>query len=215
MAALFPRWSNSVLQALLFLAASAAVGVPLFIWVLARTPYNTGVAEERTQPVLFDHRHHVGDDGIDCRYCHFAAEREAYAGVPPVAVCMNCHSQIWSDSVLLQPVRADYFSGQTLAWNRVSSVPDFVFFNHAIHVQRAVGCFTCHGRVDLMAAVRKAQPLNMGWCLDCHRDPAPNLRPASAVTDMQWAPAEPRALGTKIKGELKINPPTNCTGCHR
>lgn len=213
--ALFPRWSNSIFLATLVLLALTAVGVPLAFWIYVRTPYNTKVGEEVVQPVMFDHRHHVGDDGIDCRYCHFSVETSRYAGVPPTSLCMNCHAQIWNSSVQLEPVREAYFEGNPLAWNRVHSVPDFVFFNHAIHVQRNVGCVSCHGRVDRMASVRKVKPLTMQWCLDCHRDPAPHLRPQELITNMDWTPPDARALGERIRRERNIRPSTDCSACHR
>lgn len=213
--ALFSPASNSIFSAVLAVAAVTLVGVPLALWLYVRTPYNTGLGQEVTQPVVFDHRHHVGDDGIDCRYCHYTVERSPYAGVPPTALCMNCHGQIWNASVLLTPVRESYFNDTPIVWNRVSSVPDFVFFNHAIHVQRGVGCVSCHGRVDQMASVYKTEPMTMEWCLACHEDPAPNLRPQELITDLTWVADDPRALGERIMKDRNIRPATDCSACHR
>jgi hypothetical protein len=213
--ALFGRSSNSLVNAGLLLLAMAIVGLPLLFMLLVRTPYNTGVAEERPQPVLFDHRHHVGDDGIDCRYCHFHVEAGPYAGVPGPALCMNCHSQIWNDSPLLQPVRDAVFNDRPLAWNRVTALPGFVYFNHAIHVERGVGCVSCHGRLEAMPVVRKAFAMNMAWCLVCHRDPSARLRPQGEITSADWTADDPQKLGQRLAAELNIAPPTTCTGCHR
>jgi hypothetical protein len=213
--ALYSPSSNSLLAAGLVIALALLVGAPLAMWIYVRTPYNSRVGEATVQPVMFDHRHHVADDGIDCRYCHYTVERSPYAGVPPTAVCMNCHSQIWSSSVQLRPVRESYFYGKLLVWPRVTSLPDFVYFNHAIHVRRGIGCASCHGRVDRMAAVYKAEPMNMSWCLSCHRDPAAYLRPEDHITDMDWNPPNQREIGERIQRERKIAPPTNCTACHR
>jgi hypothetical protein len=185
------------------------------LWAYVRSPFNTDVGEQVAQPLPFDHRHHASDDGIDCRYCHFNVERSPSAGVPPTSVCMNCHSQIWSDASVLEPVRRASVSGEPIVWNRVNSVPDFVFFNHAVHVGRGVGCVTCHGRVDLMTTVYKAAPMTMSWCLDCHRDPTPHLRPRELVTAMAWTADDPREVGERIAADLHINPPEHCSGCHR
>jgi hypothetical protein len=211
----FPPWSNSVLSAVLAILAAGMVLVVVLAWAYVRSPYNTDVGEAVAQPLPFDNRHHASDDGIDCRYCHFIVERSANAGVPPTSLCMNCHAQIWSGGDLLEPVRRATYENETLVWNRVTSVPDFVFFNHSIHVGRGVGCVSCHGRVDLMAAVYKVERMNMAWCLDCHRDPTPHLRPADAITDMTWTTEAPRAVGERIARELNIRPPEHCSGCHR
>ncbi len=212
---LFPPWANSVTSAVLILALMLIVGLPLGAWLYVRSPLNTGVGEPVSQPVVFDHRHHAGDDGIDCRYCHYTVERAPYAGVPPAAVCMGCHAQLWTAAPLLEPVRAAYFSGEALVWKRVHSLPDYVFFNHAVHVSRGVGCESCHGRVDLEAAVQKTQPMTMEWCLSCHRDPEPHLRPPEHAADMGWQASEPRLVGAAVKQALGVQPTTTCSGCHR
>jgi hypothetical protein len=169
------------------------------------------------QPVEFDHRHHVRDDGIDCRYCHENAERSNYAGVPPTSRCMDCHAQVWTRAALLEPVRRSAAQALPIRWRRVHRLPDFVYFDHAAHTARGVGCASCHGRVDQMAKVVQQAPLTMAWCLDCHRHPEAALRPRERITDMEWAPdAEAqRRIGTALVRQLGIAPPTDCSGCHR
>ncbi|AKU90254.1 cytochrome c3 family protein [Vulgatibacter incomptus] len=214
---LFPPWANSALWAGTILLLAAVLGLPVAVMVYMRTPYVTDRLKEVEQPVQFDHRHHVMDDGIDCLYCHYLADRSPWAGVPPTELCMNCHAQIWNDAPLLEPVRESFFSGRPIKWLRVNGVPDFVFFNHAVHVHRGVGCATCHGRVDQMAAVHAAAPLQMQWCLECHRKPERFLRPLDKITDMEWQlpPDQQLLLGRELKEKLSIIPPTSCTGCHR
>jgi hypothetical protein len=202
-----------VVLVVLFLAVVALVGGPM---VYVRGPVHQKREFPLDQPVQFDHRHHVRDDGIDCLYCHDGATRSAFAGVPATDVCMGCHSQVWPRSVQLEPVRRSYFSGQPLRWNRVHHVPDYVYFNHAIHVNKGVGCVSCHGRVDQMALDYQVAPLSMGWCLDCHRDPAPHLRPRERVTDMAWsAGKDARAVGETLAARYRVRKLTHCTACHR
>jgi hypothetical protein len=214
--ALFPRWTDHVVRPSLVVVFGGLVAAPVALMVWVRTPYVTGQYNPRDQPVLFDHRHHVRDDGVGCEYCHYTARRSPFAGVPPTALCMGCHSQIWNDSPLLEPVRRSYFTGEPLRWRRVNALPDHVYFDHAAHVTRGVGCASCHGRVDLMAQVYQVAPLTMAWCLDCHRDPEPHLRPLDAVADMAWRPARPaREVGREVRAALHVAPPTDCTACHR
>ena len=214
MAALFPPWTNTATRVALIaiaLGAATALAGPM---IYARMPFATGQSNPLLQPVQFDHRHHVRDDGIDCRYCHGAAEHAPYAGVPATEVCLGCHNQIWNDSTLLAPVRDSAASGRPIAWQRVHSLPDFVYFDHSIHVNKGIGCVSCHGRVDEMAAVYQVAPLTMGWCLDCHRDPVPNLRPRDQITSMTWqakSPAVTAALA-KTYGTRSL---THCSTCHR
>ena len=174
MPALFPPWTNTATHVVLGLLGAGAVGLIVAPMVCARTPFATGIGDPLLQPIAFDHRHHVRDDGIDCLYCHDAAERAPYAGVPATERCMGCHNQIWNDSSLLALVRASVATGQAIRWQRVHSLPDFVYFDHSVHIARDVTCVTCHGRVDEMAAVYQVAPLTMSWCLDCHRRRAPN-----------------------------------------
>jgi hypothetical protein len=212
------------------------------LWVLAeinRSSYNTGQYIEVQQPVQFSHKHHVGDDGIDCRYCHTTVETSNTAGMPPTKTCMNCHSQIWAESPYLEIVRASYRDNKPIEWTRVHDLPDFVYFNHSIHVNKGVGCASCHGRIDQMPAVYQAASLQMEWCLSCHRQPERFLRPKERVTDMGYnieedkaenIPASPsNALGenvaeSRVKRGLELKAKyrvraaaqiTSCSTCHR
>lgn len=213
---LFPASANAIYWLAIGLVAAMALGVPAALVAWARTPYATGEGEPVVQPVKFDHRHHVRDDGIDCVYCHAGVRRSARAGVPATSVCMGCHAQIWTSSPELAPVRRSYVEGTPIRWQRVTTMPDFVFFDHSVHVNHGVGCVTCHGRVDQMAQVYMAEPMTMRFCLDCHRDPDPHLRPPEAVTDMEWTPAgSPREVGRAIGRELGVESIVDCTGCHR
>lgn len=181
------------------------------------------------QPVQFSHKHHVKDDGIDCRYCHTSVENAAFAGIPPTHTCMSCHSQIWSDSPLLQPVRESLASGKPIPWTRVHDMPDFVYFNHSIHVKKGVGCQTCHGDVSEMPITWKEHTMTMSWCLDCHRHPEKYVRPRDAIYDMDWKasdvvnpktkkPYDQITLGRELVQKYRIRNEeqiTNCSVCHR
>lgn len=190
------------------------VGVPVGLMLWFRSPLQRDVGLDVEQPIDFDHRHHNRDDGIDCLYCHHNARRSPYAGIPSTELCMGCHNQIWNDGDATAPLRASWFADSPIHWNRVNDVPDFVFFDHRAHVEGGVGCESCHGRVDLMPAVVKAESLHMGWCLDCHRDPVPHLRFPEDITTMGLLPSRRRgedviaALGPPVA-------PVHCTGCHR
>jgi hypothetical protein len=213
---LFPTWSDTLFRLCLALAAIGLAGIPISMILWVRTPYVTKEDDPVDQPVTFDHRHHVRDDGIGCLYCHYEAERSKYAGAPPTSVCMNCHSQIWQQAPRLAPVRASFFEDEPLRWQRVDQLPQFVYFDHSAHVSHGVGCVECHGRVDLMGQVHATAPLTMAWCLGCHRDPDPYLRPPSEIANMEWEPNESRrALGSEIRRQLHVNPTVSCTGCHR
>lgn len=213
---LFHESANSIYWATIALLAVTIVGLPLAAIAWARTPYATGEQEEVVQPVKFDHRHHVRDDGIDCTYCHSGVGRSSAAGIPAASVCMNCHSQIWTSSPELEVVRESYFEDKPIHWQRVTALPDFVFFDHSIHVTHGVGCVTCHGRVDLMAQVYMAEPLTMRFCIDCHRAPEAHLRPLDAITDMEWKPqGSPLDVGRALRTELGVRSIVDCTGCHR
>jgi len=216
MSALFRPRSNTAFRLVLLLLMGGALGSLGALFVCARAPAGTGQAEEIVQPLEFDHRHHVADDGIDCRYCHTSVERAASAGIPSTALCMNCHAQVWNKSPRLEPVRESYFTGQPIAWTRVHRLPDFVYFNHSIHVSKGIGCETCHGRVDEMPAIEQVEPLTMGWCLECHRNPAPNLRPVEEVTTMGWvARGDKDALAKELMKKNDVHTRTSCTTCHR
>jgi len=195
------------------------------LWVTAelnRSSWNTGQWVERQQPVQFSHKHHVGDDGVDCRYCHTSVETAASAGLPSTDTCMNCHKQIWAESPYLEPVRASFRTGKPIEWIRVHDLPDYAYFDHSIHVNKGVGCSTCHGRVDEMPIAYQASTLQMEWCLECHRAPERFVRQQDKVFDMQWRPenktreeiAEGRSLVSKyhIQGKEVL---TSCSTCHR
>jgi len=213
---IFSQSADAFARLALAACAVLAIGTPAFLMWWVTTPYVTGQFYQTAQPVPFDHRHHVVDDGIDCLYCHVDAAHSPHAGVPPTELCLNCHSQIWDHSPALALVWRSRLEDRPIPWRRVTFLPDFVFFNHAIHVRKGVGCETCHGRVDEMARVYQVAPLTMGWCLDCHRDPAPHLRPEDAVTVMGYAPARPQAVvGRELLQQYHVRSITNCSGCHR
>ena len=228
---LFPPWSNTVIRLVLIVLQGGAAGGLLLLLLYKRTPLATLQHEPVTQPIEFDHRHHVADDGIDCRYCHNTVETSSSAGYPATSVCMNCHAQIWNQSPYLDLVRKAYFSGQPIVWKKVHQLPDFVFFNHSIHVAKGVGCVTCHGRVDQMPEIRQGPTMQMGWCLDCHRNPSPNLRPHQYITTMisteegrekyGWPAIE--GVGNDSGANMAqypnkmtdVHSRTSCTTCHR
>lgn len=217
MAALFPRWSNTAILLALFALLLLIIGTVVALMVYVRTPYNTGQGIPIDQPVEFDHRHHTIDDGIACLYCHSGAEKWEYAGVPPTDLCMGCHNQIWNDSPLLEPVRRSYFSGEPIPWNRVHKLPDFVYFNHAVHVTAGIDCISCHGKVEEMARVYQVAPFTMGWCLDCHRKseaelPLRFLKPNQAYWKPGFGPIPPGNTETNAYGVDRL---TYCTACHR
>jgi hypothetical protein len=199
----------------LFLAGLALTGALL----AARSPYLTNQNVTREQPVQFSHKHHVGDDGIDCRYCHTGVEVSATAGVPPTKTCMNCHSVLFNTSGYLEPVRASYRDDKSIEWVRVHRLADYVYFNHSIHVNKGVGCSSCHGQINQMPLVFQASTLQMEWCLDCHRNPESVLRPKDQVFNMNWkVPADQLEAGKKLAAEYKIRTTselTSCSTCHR
>ncbi len=215
MAQIFPQWSNKVpfyfLIAVLVLGAG---GTGLF-WYYA-SPRYMDVGYEPQQPVPYSHKLHAGDLGLDCRYCHTTVETSAYAGVPPTNTCMNCHKLVLPASEKLDPVRESYNTGVPIQWVRVHKMPDFTYFDHSIHINAGVGCNSCHGNVREMEVVRQVEPLSMGWCLDCHRQPEQQLRPASEITNMEWSPPKDNsAFAKKIMSQKHLNPPEDCSGCHR
>ncbi len=184
-----------------------------------RSYYVTGAHEAYVQPVPFSHQHHVGQLGLDCRYCHTSVEVSPFAGVPPTEVCMNCHQQIWVGSDVLAPVRDSYRSGRSIPWERVHRLPGFVYFDHSAHVGKGVGCYSCHGDVDGMPLTWQTKSLLMEWCVQCHRNPAPHLRPLDEVFNMTWTPpADRAALGQRLAREYHVRGPevlTSCSVCHR
>ncbi|HEY2387518.1 MAG TPA: cytochrome c3 family protein [Candidatus Binatia bacterium] len=196
----------------LFFVAAATYGLAL----LNRSSYVTEAGVAREQPVPFSHKHHAGELGIDCRYCHTSVERTASAGIPSTQTCMNCHAQIWTDSAVLEPVRASYRTDSSIRWTRVHDLPDYVYFNHSIHVQKGVGCATCHGRVDQMNLTWQESSLQMEWCLDCHRNPERYVRPREEVFNMAWEPPSNQLeIGRELVRAYKIQSLTDCYTCHR
>jgi hypothetical protein len=186
------------------------------LYEIGMSSYYTDVNLAREQPVPFSHKHHVGELGLDCRYCHTSVENSSFAGVPPTQTCMTCHSQIWTNAAMLEPVRASYRDDKSISWTRVNTLPDFVYFDHSIHVSKGVGCTTCHGAVAEMPLTWRAQTLYMSWCLDCHRAPEKYVRPRSEVFNPIYsAPANQIEVGLKLVKEYKIQRLTNCSTCHR
>lgn len=218
MAQLFPPWTNGAARAGLlglFCIPAAALGV---VMLLPFTPHVTGQDRFVAQPVPFSHEHHVGGLGLDCRYCHTSVTQSRFAGLPPTETCMTCHSQLWTNAPMLAPVRESLSQGVPLRWRRVNNLPGYVYFDHSIHVAKGVGCSTCHGDVSRMPLIRQAAPLTMGWCLNCHRDPAPNLRPQEAIYDPDWTPpSDQRARGEALIRHYLISTEhlTDCSVCHR
>jgi hypothetical protein len=210
------RPSTNTLSRLSIFGALAFMG--LFLWLLAvlnRSSYVTQQNVARQQPVQFSHKHHAGELGIDCRYCHTAVEVSARAGLPPTSTCMNCHAQIWVDAPFLEPVRNSYRTDESIRWVKVYDLPGFVHFNHSAHVNRGIGCASCHGRVDHMNQIWQASSLQMEWCLECHRNPERNVRPRDAVFDMAWTPPADPDFGRRLVKENGIVSRTDCTTCHR
>lgn len=193
-----------------------ALGLGGILNNIERTSYVTNVNVPRDQPVMFTHKHHVRGVGMDCRYCHNSVEVSSSAGIPSTEVCMGCHSQIWSEAPILEPVRESWRTGKSIEWNRVHDLPGFVYFNHSIHVAKGMGCQTCHGQVDQMPMVWKQNTLLMEWCLDCHRAPEKYIRPKDQVFNMEYKPEGDQAvLGAKLVAEYKVRKLTDCSICHR
>jgi hypothetical protein len=222
MAQIFTATADTRLRAVLLLIALGVLVAGLFIGGYAESSYATLVGWVQDQPVPFSHEHHVAGLGIDCRYCHTTVEVSKQAGLPATEICMTCHSQLWTGAPMLAPVRQSLASGQPLRWRRVARLPDYVYFNHSIHVARGVPCAACHGRVDEMPLMMRAEPFQMRWCLDCHRDPAPHLKPADQVTRMDWSdwekdPEGHRAYGRQMVKAYGIDPTAldDCSICHR
>jgi Cytochrome c7 and related cytochrome c len=216
MAQIFHRSTNTISRVSIFGAAFVVAGL---LWLAAqfhRSPWNTDAHVAREQPIQFSHERHVGGNGIDCRYCHTSVENSRFAGIPPTRTCLNCHSQVFAEAPFLQPVRASFENGRPIAWNRVHDLPDFVFFDHSIHINKGVGCTTCHGPVDRMPLMWQEQSLQMEWCLDCHREPERFVRPRSAVFDVRYQPPPDQLeLGRKLVAEYEIQKLTSCSTCHQ
>jgi hypothetical protein len=243
MSQIFQRSTNTLSRVTIFGAVFVLAALGWMAMEVQRSPYITYAGVRKPQPVPFSHQHHVTGLGIDCRYCHTSVETSSFAGIPPTKTCMNCHSQIWTNAQLLEPVRASFRSGESLQWTRVNQLPDFVYFNHSIHINKGVGCNTCHGPVDQMPLMYQQASLQMEWCLGCHRDPGKNLRPRDQVFNMRYQPPSERnpvsadgksftdqdALGAflitqyKVRtgrlmqndGKPSVSDITSCTTCHR
>jgi hypothetical protein len=216
---IFPRSANTLARLSIVLVGLIVGGALWFILNFNRTTYVTQAFVAREQPVQFSHRHHVGDDGIDCRYCHQTVEKTATAGMPSTKTCMNCHSQLFANVPYLEIVRESWRSGKPIEWQRVHDLPDFSYFNHSIHVNKGVGCSTCHGRVDLMPLMWNTQSLQMEWCLSCHRSPEKVLREQKDITNMEWvAPPDQDVKGKELAKKYNIQSTevlTSCSTCHR
>jgi Cytochrome c7 and related cytochrome c len=219
MSQIFDRSANALARMSLVGAVGVALVAGLAVFTLMRSGWATKQHEYVAQPIQFSHAHHVGGVGLDCRYCHTSVEKSSFAGIPPTRTCMNCHSQLWTDAPILEPVRASYRDGTNLEWVRVNDLPDFVYFNHQIHVRQGVGCATCHGQVDKMPLMTQDAPLLMEWCLGCHRAPEQYLRPRSEVFNMGYqAPANQLEVGRQLKAEYNVASVehlTSCSVCHR
>ena len=207
--------SRVIIVGVVVLVCGAGWATSTIYW----SPYTTYVGVPFDQPVPFSHKHHVGDDGIDCRYCHTSVEKSAFAGLPSTQTCMTCHSQIFNDAPVLAPVRQSFSRSTPLKWNRVHDLPGYVYFDHSIHIAKGIGCSTCHGRIDQMPLTRKTQTLYMKWCLDCHREPQKYIRPRDKVFDVAWQPPpDQQVQGEKLVSRYHVDTTgrlTNCGTCHR
>lgn len=215
MGQIFPKKIDLMIRAGLLVAglgAAATAGGMLFL----HHPKRIEPGYQPSQPVAYSHKLHAGNLGMDCLYCHTTVDKSSYAAIPATQTCMNCHSKVKAQSVVLEPVRKSYELDQPIPWVKVHRLPDYVYFNHAAHVNSGVSCVSCHGRIDQMVEVKQVEPLTMTWCLDCHRNPASKVRPAELVTKLDWKPErDPAEIGREIIAQKKINPPVNCSGCHR
>ena len=213
---IFHRSANTIARVSIF---GALFFIAALLWLTAavnRSPWVTQAQVAREQPIQFSHERHVAGNGIDCRYCHTSVEDSAFAGIPPTKTCMNCHSQLWNTAPILEPVRASFRDDKPLHWIRVHDLPDFVYFNHSIHVKKGMGCETCHGRVDQMPLMLQKNSLQMEWCINCHRNPENYVRPRSEIFTMGYQPAEPQSvIGPRLVKQYAIKGNTSCSTCHR
>ncbi|MCX6833263.1 MAG: cytochrome c3 family protein [candidate division Zixibacteria bacterium] len=215
MSQIFPKWTNRLPAIIALSVVVLVLSVIGFFWYYGSPKY-TDVGYRPVQPVAYSHKLHAGDLGMDCRYCHSSVERSPVANVPPTQTCMNCHKLILPQSEKLLKVRESWSTGRPIPWVRVHELPDYAYFNHSAHLNAGVGCASCHGNVAQMEQVTQSQPLSMSWCLDCHRNPDLSLRPPDQVTNMTWTPpSDQLEFARRAKAEKHINPPTDCSGCHR
>ena len=215
---IFRPGADTIARVVLVAIPVTPLVVVAFLYGLSASPYITGETVTLEQPVPFSHDHHVAELGIDCRYCHSFVESSPVAGVPPTTTCMSCHSQIWTQAALLAPVRQSLADRRPIHWRRVNRLPDYVYFDHSIHIAKGVGCTTCHGPIQEMRLTRQVAPMTMGWCLDCHRDPSRYLRPKAAIFDTRWTPPEDQdKRGPALVAQYHINTGhlTDCSVCHR
>lgn len=214
MAQIFDRSSNALARMSLVLTGLIVIALGVTLDQLQRSPWVTRQGQRPDQPVPFSHKHHVQGLGLQCQYCHTTVEKSSYAGIPPTKTCINCHAQIWTNAQLLEPVRNSWATGQSLPWTKVHDLPDFVYFSHEIHVNKGLGCSSCHGRVDQMPLMYAENTLQMEWCLDCHRNPAKNLRPTSQIYNMAWEkPAEDRPVWCTVNGDKQGQPTADAVSC--
>jgi hypothetical protein len=214
MAQIFDRSSNGLARLSLVLTGLIVIALGVTLDQLQRSPWVTRQGQRAEQPVPFSHKHHVQGLGLQCQYCHTSVEKSSYAGIPPTRTCMNCHAQIWTNAQILEPVRDSWATGQSIPWIRVHDLPDFAYFNHEIHVNKGIGCATCHGRVDQMPLMYAQNTLQMEWCLNCHRNPAKNLRPTSEIYNMAWEkPSEDRPVWCSVKQEQDGIPTAQSVDC--
>jgi len=215
LAQIFPKWADKVPLYFVVVVLLSLVSVVGFFWYYGSPEY-TDVGYRPKQPVAYSHKLHAGDLGMDCRYCHTAVEVSPHANIPSTQTCMNCHTLVGSDSEKLLLVRESWATGNPIEWIRIHNLPDYSYFNHSAHLNAGVGCETCHGNIAAMEVVEQKEPLSMGWCLDCHRNPGPHLRPKDQVTKMNWVPPDNHAdFAKQVIEEKQISPPVDCSGCHR
>jgi hypothetical protein len=208
MAQIFDRSSNALARMSLVLTGILVIALGVTLNELQRSPWVTRQGQRPDQPVPFSHKHHVQGLGLQCQYCHTSVEKSSYAGIPPTKTCINCHAQIWTNAGLLEPVRHSWATGESIRWIKVHDLPDFVYFNHSVHVNKGIGCASCHGRVDLMPLMYAQNTLQMEWCLNCHRNPGKNLRPTSEIYNMAWkAPSEEKPVWCSVT-DAKVGVPT-------
>ena len=216
MAQVFDRSSNALARASLVLTGLIVIALGVTLDNLQRSPWVTRQGQRPDQPIPFSHMHHVQGLGLQCQYCHTSVEKSSYAGIPPTKTCINCHAQIWTNAALLQPVRDSWATGNSIQWIKVHDLPDFVYFNHSMHIYKGIGCATCHGRVDQMPLMMKENTLYMNWCIECHRNPERYVRPRDQVFNMTYEPpANQEEMGRKLVEEYQIQSLTDCYTCHR
>ena len=214
MAQIFDRSSNALARMSLVLTGLIVIALGVTLDSLQRSPWVTRQGQRPDQPVPFSHKHHVQGLGLQCQYCHTSVEKSSYAGIPPTKTCINCHAQIWTNAALLEPVRSSWATNESITWTKVHDLPDYVYFNHSIHVNKGLGCASCHGRVDLMPLMYQQNTLQMEWCLNCHRDPAKNLRPVSQIYNMAWeAPSKEKPVWCAAGGEKAGKPTAQSVDC--